>query len=230
MTAEVLVVTQCAPYVDRMAGVHGSRGQAVSAFAEIAGARGWSAERVEEVRALPVSSIEAARVLALFTIGETPWTAEQRDVVLTRLRAGSLAVVGVHSATDANHTWPEYGAIIGGRFAGHPVSASLPLAVDTDHPSTSHLGPTWSLHDEFYLFSDVRPDARVLLRVDDAEAARLAPGVLRPEAGYPIAWCHTEGAGRVFYTALGHFPLAWEAPDYVNHVAGGFAWATGEVE
>src|SRR3954469_11538969 len=149
MTADVLVVTQCAPYVDRMSGVHGSRGQAVSAFAEIAGARSWSTERVEEVRSLPAAALESARVLALFTIGETPWTEEQRSTILRRVRSGSLAVVGVHSATDANHTWPEHGALIGARFAGHPLSADLPLTVDTDHPSTAHLGPTWSLHDEF---------------------------------------------------------------------------------
>jgi type 1 glutamine amidotransferase len=224
--ADVLVVTECAPYTDRMAGIHGSRGQAVSAFVEIAGARGWTTSRVESVRELPDADLEAARVLALFTIGETPWSASQRELIRSRLDSGAMAVVGVHSATDANHTWPEYGAIIGARFAGHPVSAALPLQVDRDHPATRHLGPTWSLHDEFYLFSDLRPDARVLLSIADGDAAELAPGVDRPAAGYPIAWCHSYGAGRVFYTALGHFPLAWEAPDYVDHVAGGFAWAT----
>jgi uncharacterized protein len=227
VSAEVLVVTQCAPYVDRMSGVHGSRGQAVSAFAQIAEARGWSAVRVESVQTLATDDLASAKVLALFTIGETPWSAAQRSLILERLRSGGLAVVGVHSATDANHTWPDYGAIIGGRFAGHPVSTSLPMTVvDRTHPSTKHLDATWSLHDEFYLFTDVRPDAHVLLRIDDGPAAELAPETPRPADGYPMAWCHTEGAGRVFYTALGHFPLAWEHPDYIAHVAGGFAWAT----
>jgi uncharacterized protein len=229
MKAEVLVVTQCAPYVDRMAGVHGSREQAVSAFAEIAGARAWAVRRIESVTDIEPEDVDAARVLALFTIGETPWSAGQRAQILGRLRAGEMAVVGVHSATDANHTWPEYGEVVGGRFAGHPVSAALPMTVvDPSHPATRHLGATWELHDEFYLFTDVRPDARVLLRIEDADATRLAPGVPRPDAGYPMAWCHNEGAGRVFYTALGHFPLAWEHPDYVQHVAGGFAWACGD--
>jgi uncharacterized protein len=223
----VLVVTQCAPYSSgRMSGVHGSREQAVSAFAEIAGTRSWSVERVDNVATLADSALETATVLALYTIGEVPWTPAQRAVILERLRSGELAVVGVHSATDANHTWPEYGAIIGGRFAGHPVSASLPLTInDASHPATAHLRPDWELHDELYLFTDVRPDVQVLLSLDDNAVAELAPGTQRPEAGYPLAWCHSEGAGRVFYTALGHFPLAWESPDYMQHVAGGFAWA-----
>jgi type 1 glutamine amidotransferase len=201
----------------------------VSAFAEIAGIRSWSTARVENVAALPEADLASTRVLALFTIGEVPWTPAQRALILERLRAGELAVVGVHSATDANHTWVDYGAVIGGRFAGHPVSASLPLIVtEADHPATRHLNGGWSLHDELYLFNEVRRDARVLLRIDDSAVAELAPGTDRPEAGYPIAWCHTEGSGRIFYTALGHFALAWEHPDYMQHVAGGFAWACGD--
>jgi type 1 glutamine amidotransferase len=210
-----------------MAGVHGSREQAVSAFAEIAGVRNWSTERVDNVTTMSTSTLAGAHVLALYTIGEVPWSPRQRALILDRLRAGELCVVGVHSATDANHTWAAYGTMIGARFAGHPVSTSLPLTIaDPDHPSTQHLLGSWALHDELYLFDDVRPDAHVLLRIEDDAVQALAPGTARPKAGYPLAWCHTEGRGRVFYTALGHFPLAWEHPDYVQHVAGGFAWAT----
>ena len=32
-----------------------------------------------------------------------------------------------------------------------------------------------------------------------------------PACGFPLAWCFTEGRGRAFYTALGHFPGAWES-------------------
>jgi type 1 glutamine amidotransferase len=214
-----------------MSGVHASREQAVSAFAEIASTRSWSTARVENVVTLPEVDLETARVLALYTIGEVPWTPAQRALILDRLRAGQLAVVGVHSATDANHTWDDYGDVIGGRFAGHPVSAALPLTVATaDHPATEHLGGNWSLHDELYLFNDVRPDVQVLLRLEGAAVDELSPGTERPAAGYPIAWCHSEGSGRIFYTALGHFALAWEHPDYVQHVAGGFAWACGDAD
>src|SRR5436309_2254884 len=118
-----------------MAGVHGSRGQAVSAFAQIAGTRGWSTSHVDDVTAMADSALAMARVLVLYTIGEVPWSPGQRAIMLERLRAGELAVVGVHSATDANHTWHDYGAVIGGRFAGHPVSAVLPLTVlESEHP------------------------------------------------------------------------------------------------
>jgi type 1 glutamine amidotransferase len=230
VTDDVLVVTQCAPYADgRLSGIHGSRHQAVTAFAQIARTRSWSAAQVDNVAALSDVDLEAARVLALYTIGEVPWTPAQRALIVERVRAGDLAILGVHSATDANHTWDDYGAVMGARFAGHPVSAALPLTVtEADHPATRHLGGNWALHDELYLFDGVQPDAEVLLRIEDAAVEELAPGTQRPSAGYPIAWCRREGAGRVFYTALGHFLLAWEHPDYMQHVAGGFAWACGD--
>ncbi|MEP6625926.1 MAG: ThuA domain-containing protein [Acidimicrobiia bacterium] len=58
-----------------------------------------------------------------------------------------------------------------------------------------------------------------------SRSARHAPGAVPPPFGYPLAWCHTEGAGRVFSTALGHFPAAWESPTYLRHVHGGLRWA-----
>jgi type 1 glutamine amidotransferase len=46
-----------------------------------------------------------------------------------------------------------------------------------------------------------------------------------PEPAHPLSWCFTEGSGRVFSTSLGHFPHAWESPDYLRHLAGGLDWA-----
>ena len=229
MTHGVVMVTQCAPYADRLAGVHGSLPQAVRAVTQMAHAHGLTVLHTDDISGLTIGELEAARLLALFTIGNTPWSAAQRAAVLRRVRAGELGVLSIHSATDACHDWPEYGALVGGRFDGHPVSERLPMTVvDGDHPATRHLGEAWSLYDEMYLFRELRPDVRVLLRIEDADATRLAPGTARPSAGYPIAWCHTEGAGRCFNTALGHYPHAWEDVSYVAHVGGGFAWALGE--
>jgi len=68
----------------------------------------------------------------------------------------------------------------------------------------------------------------VLLRVRDGELDPSAPGATQPEFGFPLSWCFTEGAGRVFSTTLGHFPGAWESPVYLRHLAGGLAWALGQ--
>ena len=45
-----------------------------------------------------------------------------------------------------------------------------------------------------------------------------------PDCGFPLAWTVEDGAARTFYSALGHFPGAWETPAYLQHLAGGLAW------
>ena len=166
--------------------------------------------------------------LALFTIGETPWSAQQRSAILAGVRAGTLAVVSIHSATDSCYGWDDYGALVGARFDGHPWTQTFTADVlDPAHPSCAHLGSEWRWHDEVYQFRDLRPDAQVLLRVRDGELDLGAPGARPPSFGYPLAWCFGEGEGRVFSTSLGHFPGAWETPAYLRHLVGGLEWALG---
>jgi hypothetical protein len=221
----MLIVTQVAPYVDGPAGVHGTLTQAATGLAELAGLAGLSPVLVSDVGDVSPRQLASARVLALFTIGETPWSAEQKEEALSAWRSGRLGVLGVHSATDASHTWPEYGSMLGARFDGHPWTQDFAIdVVDADHPATAHLAGRWPWHDEVYLFRDLRPDARVLLRLADGQVDLAAPGGRVPDCGFPLAWCIEDGAARSFYTALGHFPLAWETPAYLRHLAGGLAW------
>ena len=184
------------------------------------------------MRTLAAETLAGAAVVALFTIGETPWSTDQRAALLRQVRSGATSVLAIHSATDACHGWDEYGSLVGARFAGHPWTRTLTLDVHRpDHPALAHLGPTWTWHDEVYLFNELRPDADVLLTARPDELcpeedgrARDAPVPARVEAGYPLAWCFTEGEGRVFSTALGHFPHAWESTDYLAHLVGGLRW------
>lgn len=221
----MLIVTQVAPYVDGPAGVHGTLPQAVTALTELADLAGLEARPVGDVRDLTADAIGSAAVLALFTIGETPWTDAQKEVAFTAWRSGRLRVLGIHSATDASHTWPEYGTVLGARFDGHPWTQDFAVdVVDATHPATAHLGPRLAWHDEVYLFRELRPEARVLLRLADDQVDLSAPGGRVPDCGFPLAWCIEDGPARSFYTALGHFPLAWELPVYLRHLAGGLAW------
>ena len=228
MGEPLLFVTQVSPYRDGPAGVHGVLDQAAVGVAQVAELHGLESQRVDDVRTIDAATVNAARVLALFTIGETPWSGDQRAAIIDRVRAGELAVLAIHSATDACYSWDEYGALVGARFNGHPWTQTFTAeVVDTAHPACAHLGSEWEWHDEVYQFRDLRPDARVLLRVRDGELDLTAPGARPPSFGYPLAWCFTEGAGRVFSTSLGHFPHAWESPAYLQHLVGGLGWALG---
>ncbi|HUD15858.1 MAG TPA: ThuA domain-containing protein [Acidimicrobiales bacterium] len=227
-TPTLLYVTQVAPYQYGPAGVHGVLDQSATAVAQLAESAGLSFNRVVDVRALDDSVLAEARAVALFTIGETPWSPTQRDVLLEGVRRGRTSVVAVHSATDACYGWDDYRLLVGARFDGHPWTQQCTLdVVEPNHPAVAHLGPTWLWHDEVYQFRELRPDARVLLAARPAELGAGVDPEGTPDAGlgHPLSWCFTEGSGRVFSTSLGHFPHAWETPDYLRHLSGGLEWS-----
>ncbi|HSJ61498.1 MAG TPA: ThuA domain-containing protein [Jiangellaceae bacterium] len=80
--------------------------------------------------------------------------------------------------------------------------------------SATLLGGPASSWDEFT--DDPRPRVHVLLSVDEStyEAGTMGPG-------HPIAWQHNVGAGRCFYTVLGHPIEAYAEPAFRAHLAGG---------
>lgn len=224
--SEFIFVTDVSPYLDAsgtasLAGTHHSLPSAVTTAAQIAQLHRLSFRHVARVADLDVPDLEQARLLMLFTIGETGWSGEQRLVIEQRVRRGDLRFVGMHSASDSSYRWPAYGEFIGARFAGHPVTGVLPVhVIDRDHPATRHLPPTWHFNEELYLFSDLAEDRHDLVGLafghgDDGSGGQLLP----------LSWCIERGPMRSFYTALGHFGAAYENVDFVRHLGGGVAWA-----
>jgi uncharacterized protein len=227
----MLIVTQVAPYADGPAGVHGVLGQAATALQELATMHDLEHIVVTNVADISPDRLATVRVLALFTIGETPWSPAQKEAIHTSWRGGTLRILGIHSATDANHLWPEYGTMLGARFDGHPWTQDFDIDVaDDTHPATAHLvadsQSPWQWRDEIYLFADLRPDAHVILRLAPDQVDLSTPGGREPDCGFPLAWTVQDHAARTFYTALGHFPGAWESPAYLRHLTGALAWLT----
>ena len=224
-SSDLIYVTQVAPYRDGPAGVHGVLGQSVAALEQLAEGAGLGFRHVPDVRRFDAEDLAASRVVALFTIGETPWDDHQRAALLEGVRAGRTHVLAIHAATDSCYGWDGYASLVGARFNGHPWTQDMDLEVcDPEHPAVAHLGPTWSWHDEVYQFRDLRDDARVLLRVDESQLDLTRGGVVRQPFGFPLSWCFEEGRGRVFSTSLGHFPGAWESVTFLRHLAGGLSW------
>jgi hypothetical protein len=229
----MLVVTQVAPYGAESphkvgpAGVHGVLGQAATALCQLAAIEGLVPRVVTDVTALQPMDLDDARVLCLFTIGETPFSTQQRASIESSWLNGELAVLALHSASDACYGWPGYERMVGARFDGHPWTQAFTIDVDSDHPATAELGSKWAWRDEVYLFRDLRPDARVLLRLNEEQLDMSAPDARVPDWGIPLAWCYEEAGGRTFYSSLGHFPEAWEKPDHVRYVAGALRWLLG---
>lgn len=141
---------------------------------------------------------------------------------------GGGGYVGIHAASDTEHSWPWYGRMVGGYFKSHPKvqEATLNVHRKTRHPAVAHLDSTWVKKDEWYNFKQAIPDyVTVLLDVDENtyEGKRMG--------GYhPIAWYHHFEGGRIFYTGLGHTPATYTEPDFVRHLKAGIQWAAGLTE
>ncbi|MET9366507.1 ThuA domain-containing protein [Streptomyces griseoflavus] len=161
-----------------------------------------------------------ATVVFLSTSGEV-LTPAGRERLTAYVEAGG-GFAGVHAAACTEYDWPYYGELLGARFDRHPAyQPGRAVVEDHDHPATRHLPAVWEFTDEWYDFrSSPRPAARVLVRADESS---YEGGGMGPD--HPLAWCRDQGAGRVFYTALGHAAEAYEDPAFLAHLRGGIGWA-----
>lgn len=142
---------------------------------------------------------------------------------LSWLSAGR-GFVGVHSASDTYHDRPEYLTMLGGEFLTHGAIVEAEIRVDdSSQPSVAHLAPAFRFTDEFYRFTRRDPDIRRLLSLarDPGDGAGADTTDLR------LAWQKAFGAGRVFYTALGHRPEVWQDARFRRHLLEGIRWAMG---
>ena len=225
MSGLLLFVSDVSPYRSpsgdvTVAGVHHSLGSAARAFEEISLVCGLEFRGVTRAGDATEDLLRQTRVLVLFTIGETPWSMEQRHIIEERVEGGDMGLFALHSATDSAYDWPGYRKLVGARFDGHPVTGDLSIhVVDRDHPATSHLPEPWRFKEELYLFRELEPDLRILLGVEFGTP--LAEGGV---VTLPFAWCLERGARRTFYTVPGHFSSAYEDVTYLRHLRGGVEW------
>lgn len=145
---------------------------------------------------------------------------------LNEIKAGK-AFIGMHSASDTFHDKDEvdpYIDMVGGEFVGHGAQVGVEcLVMDTNHPSTRHLGESYCIEkEEIYLFKNYNSS-----RVRDLFVLDKHPNKKNERGHFPVAWCRKFGQGNVFYTSLGHREDVWENKLYQDHILGGIKWALG---
>jgi type 1 glutamine amidotransferase len=173
-------------------------------------------------------------VIFASTTGDLPIPDQQG--FLDWIKAGH-AFIGLHAASDTFHGWPGYIDMIGGEFDHHGPQVSVDcINVDPSNPATAHLPRVWTIsQEEIYQFKNYDPAKVHDLLILDKNPETRAPG------HFAVSWCKDYGAGKVFYTSLGHREDIIDAdPDlkdrrnsveiskaYQAHVLGGIEWALG---
>ncbi|MET9385124.1 ThuA domain-containing protein [Streptomyces sp. NPDC002928] len=211
MTARLLVYTRTTAYR------HDSIPDAVAAVRTLGG---FEVDHTEDPTALERPLDAYAAVVFLSTSGEV-LTPAGRERLAGYVESGG-AFVGVHAAACTEYDWPYYGELLGARFARHPeYQPGKAVVEDRGHPATRHLSAVWEFTDEWYDFhANPRGAVRVLARADESSYSGGGMG-----DDHPLVWCREQGAGRVFYTALGHASAAYLDPDFRAHLRGGIDWA-----
>jgi hypothetical protein len=134
---------------------------------------------------------------------------------------------GIHSALDTYRDAPAYLDMVGNEFETHGEQVEVDAVVESaGHPAVVHLGARYRVFDEIYRFvRNNRGAVTPLLTLDRFPRDGL-PRAGEP-ADLPLAWAKSHGAGRVFYTALGHRDELWRDAAYQQHVLGGIRSVLG---
>jgi type 1 glutamine amidotransferase len=144
--------------------------------------------------------------------------------------------VGIHSATDCCHEWPEFGRMINGFFDGHPWGAGTMVSVkvepgEEEHPLVAMFeGQNVEFKEEIYQLKDPYDSKAVhmLLRLDTEKTDMTVKGIKRTDNDFGIAWARPWKKGRMFYCSLGHNHDMYWHPKVVRHYLAGIQWALGD--
>ncbi|HXI58884.1 MAG TPA: ThuA domain-containing protein [Polyangia bacterium] len=224
---------------------HDSIPAAAAALSQAMGKLGMTAEivgasndtnKADRTRFTPDALAQYGAVILLANDGEPfGYPADQEIQNLTNFVQNGGALVGLECATDC------YGGGFSGPMDGHPKSVPFHTLLGAtftnhsdfgpalctkvgNHVSVAQLAQTFRTADEIYAFTDFRMDNQVVLTC----VSGMLPGMVRP-----VAWYREEGAGRVFYSALGHPASDWTGPMDPNaesrlvedHVLPGLLWS-----
>jgi type 1 glutamine amidotransferase len=202
---------------------HDSIEDGVAAVRRLGAANGFTVEATEDPTRIEEAALGRFQVVVFLSTTGEPLDPAQQEALRRWVERGG-GWVGVHAAADAMYDWPWYGDLVGTWFRRHPsVQRATVRVTDRDHPSTRSLPAAWTRSDEWYDFRDnPRGRVRVLAVVDESSYQGGAMG-----ADHPVIWCHQQGRGRSWYTALGHTRASWSEPLFLAHLLGGIRWAAG---
>ncbi len=148
--------------------------------------------------------------------------------------AGGGGLVAYHFAAGANRHWPEFAALLGATFTGHPWNEEV--GVLNEEPGNALLaafgGKSFRLADEIYEFGPPydRARLRVLLSIDTLTTNMGVKWINRKDGDFAQAWVKPHGKGRVFYTSFGHRTEIWWNPRLLRFYLDAIQFAAGDLE
>ena len=206
-----------------------------AAFLDLAKANGWSMVVSDKGGAFTHDGLRQFDAVIWNNISGDVLTLSQRAAFKAWMERGG-GFIGVHGAAgDPNYWWDWYAdTLIGARFSGHPYPKQFqPARVrldDTADTIVTGLPHDWTMTEEWYSFKN-NPRAtgsHILATLDESTYQPIFMGKnLGMGSDHPIVWSRCIGAGRMFYSAIGHRPEMYAEPIYRRMLTNAVAWAAG---
>lgn len=177
----------------------------------------------EDLNSLRSQSLENFDVLMIYAWRGTQYggsienETQKKGLIDFLSRGGGL--VTVHIGNGSFDDWPEFGRIVG-RLWVTGVSThtdykefEVHLKAKT-HPILAGL-QDFTITDELYQRLVPKSDITILATATEAGVEE------------PMAWTREHGRAKVFYTALGDSPEAWNNESFLQMLSGAVQWAAG---
>ena len=210
-------------------------------FSELADAQGWDVFVTDNAAVHNPGVLGKFQLVIWNNVSGDVLTAEQRESLVQWLNAGG-GWVGVHgSGGDTAYDWEWYvNTLIGAQFVGHTMDPQFQdaalLVSEPGTALTAHLPAPWIVPaEEWYAFASSPRDKgyEILLTIDqdsyvttgESASSWMQGWTDRMEGEHPLAWRHTLGQGRVFYSAIGHQPGTYQLPEYRQLLGKAMRWA-----
>jgi uncharacterized protein len=202
-------------------------------FTSLAAKNGWGIYQTENGATFSPTLLAKFDVVVFNNTSGDNFTADQRAAFKSFIERGG-GFVGVHaSGGDYSYAWDWYvNDLIGVQFINHTMQPQFQNATvrfeNSSHPATKTLPATITRKDEWYSFEQsVRAKGYTILATLDEKSyipkARFGADIAMGD--HPIIWSHCVGAGRAFYSAMGHLPEAYSEPHYQTLLDGAIKWA-----
>ena len=163
-------------------------------------------------------------IVPCWTMG--PLHDDQLGPVFRAVRAGA-GLAGCHGGMcDAFRDAPEWQFMTGGQWVAHPGNDGTRYRVHitpAPSPITAGVADFDVVSEQYYMHVD--PAVRVLATTRFPVAD--GPHVPNGAVDMPVAWTKRYGAGRVFYSSIGHRADVIQAEPHLTILRRGFRWAAG---
>ena len=157
-------------------------------------------------------------IVPLWTMGQI--TGEQERGLLDAIKSG-VGVAGWHGGmADSFRNNTGYQFMVGGQWVEHPggVIDYTVNIVKHEDPIVAGLSDFKMRSEQYYMHTD--PGNEVLATTVVSDVYPWVAGTIMP-----VVWKRVYGAGRVFYTSLGHVSADFQVPEAKEIVRRGMLWA-----